>query len=254
MFSIQHFIWLGICVVLIYFSLKLIRKNNIRLDKLLDYCFIVCILSELTKIFSVIEIASSTDGTIMRPYIPANHFPLHLCSIQILLILVVKNMKESETKRTLLSFMYPTTLLGAIAALAMPSIFTTTISVSDAFVAPMAYQFFIYHSMLIVLGISIARSDEMVWRKKDPIKTIEMFYFIGFVSLYLNSIFASPTYVNGELISVDFWPNFFFTYDDPIGLNITTKAQWMIYLVVICLLAAVCIWLSYRPLKKKMVD
>ena len=44
------------------------------------------------------------------------------------------------------------------------------------------------------------------------ISTILIVYVFGIQSIYVNSMLASPTYVDGELVSVDFWTNFFFNH------------------------------------------
>ena len=69
-------------------------------------------------------------------------------------------------RENILAFMYPTCIIGAFMALMMPSIFTTSIPVEKAFISPISYQFFIYHSMLIALGIIIVKSKEIDWNIK----------------------------------------------------------------------------------------
>ncbi len=64
----------------------------------------------------------------------------------------------------------------------------------------------------------------------------------------LNSLLASPTYEDGKLVSVDFWTNFFFTYQNPLGIQITQMWQWYLYLLIIMLLAALLLFLFYLPL------
>lgn len=130
----------------------------------------------------------------------------------------------------------------------MPSIFTTTISVEQAFTSIISYQFFTFHSMLICLGLSIAASDRIDWSKKHYRSTLLIVYILGLISIYLNSLLASPTYEDGKLVSVDFWTNFFFTYQNPFGIQITQMWQWYLYLVIIMLLAALLLFLFYLPL------
>ena len=251
MFSWQHFLWLAICIAGITASLVCLKKNKTSLSRLLDYAAVICILSEVTKVFSVMEMVASEDGSIIFPYIPMNHLPLHMCSIQILLIFYVRATKNKEMREKILSFMYPSCLLGAIAALAMPSIFTTSITVDQAFTHPMAYQFFVYHSMLVVLGLYIAMSGEIQWEKKHIFSTLKTIFAFGFISLYVNSIFASPSYLNGKLQHVDFWPNFFFTYNNPLNIKLTELWQWHLYLIIISLLVIVLVTLCFLPLLRK---
>ena len=81
--------------------------------------------------------------------------------------------------------------------------------------------------------------------------TTLLIYLMGIVSLYLNSMLASPTYEDGRLVSVDFWTNFFFTYQNPLGIRITELWQWYLYLAVIALLAALLLYLFHLPLIRK---
>ncbi len=142
-------------------------------------------------------------------------------------------------------------MLGGILALAMPSIFTTTIPVEKAFTSPVSYQFFIYHTMLIALGLIIVRSDRIDWSMKHFRDTTLMVYLFGFVSIYLNSMLASPTYEDGKLVSVDFWTNFFFTYQNPLGIQITELWQWYLYLLIIVLAVALLLYLFHLVLIKR---
>ena len=251
MFSWQHIVWLIISFFIIFIALRLYRQKRPSLREVLNYCLIVCFLSEFTKVFSTIQMVPSADGSIIYPYIPMNHMPLHLCSIQILLIIYVRFTSNQKMRDGLLAFMYPSCVLGALAALAMPSIFSTTISVDQAFIHPMAYQFFIYHSMLIILGFLIAWSGEIAWNWKHWRNCLVIIAIMAFVSLYVNSMFAQPTYLNGELLHVDFWPNFFFTYDNPLGIPMTKLWHWYLYLAILIALMFLLTTIFYYPLLKK---
>ena len=254
MFTWRHFLWLGICILLIGLSIILYKKKKPSFTKVLNIACAICIFSEVSKVLSTIEMVPSSDGSIIFPYIPMNHLPLHLCSMQIILIFYVRFTTNYRMRENVLAYMYPTCLLGAIMALAMPSIFTTSVPVEKAFTSLLSYQFFIYHSMLIALSIIIVLSKEVKWEKKHIRSTLIIVFLLSFLSIYVNSIFASPTYVDGKLVSVDFWPNFFFTYNNPIGLKLTQKWQWLLYLLVIGLIAIVLVVACYLPLLKKNRD
>ena len=179
------------------------------------------------------------------------HLPFHLCSIQILLILFVRFAKPGKARTTVLAFMYPTALIGAALALAMPSIFSSSIEVSQAFTHPLAYQFFLYRSMLVVLGAYIPLCGEVELRPKHYFTTLGILGAMAMASLYLNSMFAAATYEDGELISVEYATNFFFTYKPPLPIPLTSVGQWLAYLAVICLLAAVLVGLCYLPVLRR---
>ena len=251
MFTYRYIIWLIICLILIILSLILIAKKKYTLTQVLTAGCVVSVLSELIKVFSVIEMVPSADGSIVRPYISNNHLPIHLCSLQILLIFYTRFTENKKMRESILAFMYPSCIVGALAALLMPSIFSTTISVEQAFSHPIAYQFFIFHTMLIILGISIAKSNEIDWDYKHIKAALLIMLLLGFLSIYVNSLLASPTYVNGKLQSVDFWTNFMFTYDNPIGIPMTKMWHWHVYLLILIGIVTIVVFLFYLPLIKR---
>jgi uncharacterized membrane protein YwaF len=177
--------------------------------------------------------------------------PLHFCSIQILFIFYTRFTKNRQKRDAFLSFMYPTALCGAILALAMPSIFQTSITPDQAFTSLLSYQFFIFHSMLIALSILIVRSGEVEFSRKTMIRTMLIVIALGILSIYLNSLLASPTYADGKLVSVEFMTNFFFTTQNPLGIRLTAIWQWWLYLIIITVLACLAVFLCYVPLLRK---
>lgn len=251
MFTWRHFLWLAICFGLILALTHSYNKKRPSLDRVLTTAIIVVAFSEAAKMTSVIQLVPSENAELLLPYLPLNHLPLHFCSIQIILIIAAKLMKNEKRREKLLAFMAPTCVLGGAAALILPSIFSTTISVEQAFTSLVSYQFFIFHTMIISLGLIIIKSDSVEWSMKHFKNTLLIVYLFGIISIYLNSIFASPTYVDGKLVSVDFWTNFFFTYQNPVGIKITQIWQWYLYLLILALLAALLLYLFYLPLIKK---
>jgi len=251
MFTWRHLLWLVICAGLIWAAVHAFDKKRPGLDRALTTALIAAVISEIVKMAGVIELVPSQNGELLLPYLPMNHLPLHFCSLQIILIAAAKFMKNEKRRETLLAFMAPTCVLGGILALLMPSIFTTTIPVEKAFTNPVSYQFFFFHSMIIALGLIIVRSGRIDWSMKNFRDTTLLVYLLGFISIYLNSVLASPSYADGRLVSVDFWTNFFFTYQNPLGIRITQLWQWYLYLLIIALLAALLLYLFHLPLIRR---
>lgn len=247
MFTSYHIAWLIISAVLIVAGVLFLRKRKPPLKDVLSFACVMCVLSELVKTFSVIKLVPSADGSAVYPYLELQHLPFHLCSIQIIFIFYSRFAKDSERKTTLLAFMYPSCLIGALCALALPSIFSTSISPSQAFTHPLAYQFFLFHTMLVVLGSYIAMSGQVNIRSKHYLSSLIILAVLGFVSIYLNSMFASPIYENGVLKSVEYVSNFFFTYRPPIAISLTEPWHWYLYLGVLAVLAIVLLALMYLP-------
>jgi len=251
MYSVNHILWLILCAGIIGVSLHLLLRYKVPLVKLLNICCVVCIFSELAKVFSTIELVPSTDGTKMYPYLELNNLPLHLCSIHIISIYYCRFAKDSPLKETWMAFMYPTCSIGATIALFVPTIFNDAVPVNQAFFHPHAYEYFLYHSMLIVLGFYILLSKQVNLRPRHYLSSLGILTLMAFISLYLNSIFASPTYIADELISVNFVPNLFFTYAPPIDIPLTEIWHWYLYLAVIVTLAVSLLALFYIPVFRR---
>ncbi len=247
MFSVQHMVWLSICGVLIVFVTAFLLKRRPEMNTVLNVACALCVLSELVKIFSAIEMVPSTSGSKLYPYIEIQHLPMHLCSLQILLIYFARFTKNQRMRETVLAFMYPAGVVGAAFALAIPTILKKAVKVSQAFCDPWAYQFFLFHSMLVILGLYIAFSGKVNLRPKHYFTSVGMLGVLAVLSLYANSLFAVPSYKNGKLVSVDYTTNFFFTYRPPINIPLTEKWHWYLYLAVIASLAFVLIALCYLP-------
>lgn len=251
MFTYYHIIWLVISVIAVVSGVYLLLKYKPEIKQVFTYACIISVLSEVIKTFSAIKLVPSADGLTMYPYIEGSHIPLHLCSIQIIFIFIVRFAKEGAFKETLLAFMYPTCTAGAFMALLMPSIYTDSIVPSQSFTKPIAYQYFGYHIMLIIIGLYIFLSKKVDIRPKHFWSTFGILGVMAFVSLYTNSIFSSPTYVNGKLVSVDFGANFFFTFQTPIGITLTKMWHWYLYLAIIFSLAVIFILLFYIPIFRR---
>lgn len=251
MYTIKHFIWLGICFSLIIGSLIWMKRKRLPIEKLLSFCCVACIFSELTKVFGTISFVPSTDGSMMYPYLEMSSLPLHLCSIQIINIYYCRFSKNEKIKETILAFMYPSCTIGAFLALMIPTIFTSDVTFREAFLRAHPYEYFLYHAMLVVLGIYILISGQVNLKPRHYLTSLGILAVLAFVSLYANSMFASATYENGTLISVDYVPNLFFTYAPPIDIKLTQMWHWYVYLGIILGLAVGLITLFYIPVFRK---
>ena len=247
MYTVNHIIWLILCVCLIVASLIILKKYKVSLEKLLNIACVGSILSEVIKTLSVIKMVPLDDGVSFTPYIEMTDVPLHLCSFQIILIFFVRFTKNLKLRQLILSFMYPTCTIGAFLAILIPTIFTSSVNPENAFTYPHPYQYFLYHAMLVVLGLYIYISDEAKLKPKNYFTTVALLLGCAFFSFYLNSIFTTPIYENGELVSVQHMPNFFFTFQTPIDIPLMKMSHWYIYLAIICALGFLLVGLFYLP-------
>lgn len=258
MFTLQHFIWLFISIALVVCGIVYLQKKKPPMKTVLSIACVICVLSELIKTFSSMQMIPSENGKEIFLYIEMQHLPLHLCSIQILFIFYTRFTTNQRNRTTILAFIYPTATLGAAFALFIPTIFSTSIDISQAFTHPLAYQYFLYHTMLIILGSYVALSGQVDIQPKHYFSTVGILAALAYVSIYLNSMFADVNYDNDKLISVDYSPNFFFTYRTPIGIELTEIWQWIIYLAIIIVLALSLIglmfWIYFKAAKQRKVQ
>ncbi|MBR3532989.1 MAG: YwaF family protein [Clostridiales bacterium] len=240
MFSVNHCIWMFICLVIVVISVLLLKKYRPPLKSVLTWAVIVSMISEAIKIGSVAKMipVSSSDSVI--PYITVNHMPLHICSLMIFLILYARFASDKKKVDSVLTFMYPTCILGGLGAIVFPSIFSTTISASQAFIHPVAYQTFLYHVMLMVLGIYIKLCGEVPMSRRSFTGSLTAYYMLMLLSVYVNSLLAVPAYENGTVSHLEFAPNFLFTVKSAVPfVNLNSKTGWLIYMLVYALCGVV---------------
>lgn len=251
MFSIEHIIWVVICAAAIVISLRVLEARRVSLEQMLTIACCIAAASECVKLLTYVQMVPSADGSAMHVFIEWRHLPFHLCSIQIFLIFYARFAESERRRETVLAFLYPTGIVGAAFALLLPTIFTNGIETSQAFTHPIAYQFFIYHSMLIVLGAYIARCGEVKIRFAHLRSTLAILFAMGLASIYVNAALSYVTYDGTTLLSVENTPNFFFTYRTPVGIELTEVWQWYLYLGIIAILAVVLMTLFYLPFRER---
>ncbi|MBO5363045.1 MAG: YwaF family protein [Clostridia bacterium] len=174
-FEAKHLIIIAISLTLIVGLFFLSRKTTF--DNLCKIMFYVGIVSETVKIFTYIIINEDTHGGIL----PKTDLPFHLCSIQILFVAVLNFSKNEKLKRFLLSFMFPSCLIGGLAA-----IFIATSSSLNNWV--ITFQYFLYHVAIIVLALNICTRKEIKLGLSDYFNSLKFVGILLFFSIYVNSI------------------------------------------------------------------
>lgn len=196
MFTLEHFIWLAICIVIVAVMLITYKKFNLSFDAVLNIMLIVSACSEVTKTLCNMQAAPKGEtGFILDP----SDLPFHLCSLQIFFMFGLKFLVKSEqTKQKLLGFMAPTMLIGATMALFIPT-------VGVKFNVVQVYQYFIYHAFLIFFGIYIIKEKLVNWTWKG--------YFLNLA--YLGCLAIVVTWINSVLQGVNPKVNFMYLVRPP---------------------------------------
>lgn len=259
MFSTGHLIWLGISVALIIGGYVACRVRRPTLEQVLTACLIVGIASEFVKIFCVTyilpvvtpEIAVGETGAVLRyaelgqytPYMKMEHLPLEMCSLMIPFLAAALLMKEGVWRTRLLALMYISGTIGGALGLLLPFIVTEYSSVAEFFKAPRVWQFFLYHAMVVFLGLYLGFQSGRGISLRDWKSTVLMLLALDLPTFYLNSVFSQAVYVAEEPVGIVYRTNFFSSYVNPLGLALSQKWQWLAYLGVRLALAGLLITL-----------
>lgn len=243
----NHFIFLGICIVIIVASLIILKKKNVPFNTVLNIMLGVAIISELVKISEYI-IPYYENGEAIGVYFKKEGLPLHLCSIQIIFLFLARLSKEGSFKNKLLAFQYPTAFLGALIALCLATI-------TIEFDRPLAWQYFLYHACLLVYGLYIPMSKVVEIDTKMFFNTCVCLVGLFIVSIYINGLIAVPTQEvinsSGEVIGTTegLYVWFFYSTKPPIEnlpiLNLDNG--WFVYILSILLIGIIAITLVHIP-------
>ena len=218
MFSLEHFIWIGISIAIIAILLFVSLKFKFDKKKVYIVMLIIAILSELLKIFTHIELEYNDDGSLYRGYINPTSLPLHLCSIFVFMFIFFLFNKNEELEKKMISFFVPIGLFGGILAILL-----ATSGVN--FKAPYAYQCFIYHSGMVYTALYFIISKQVDLGLKAYSRNVIILFSLAIIMIW----------VNGALSAYD--TNFFFVVRPPQDnlpiLNL--KNGWHIYFLTLCL-------------------
>ena len=225
MFETKHIIILSVCVVLIVGLF--IGSRRLKFTTLCKTLLGVGIVSEVVKIFYYIIQNEATHGGVL----PKTDLPFHLCSIQILFIVAVNFMKNQKLKRAILSFMFPSCLIGGIAAICIP----TTSSLNGTWV--ITTQYFLYHVAIIVFALNICTNKELKLNVKDYFSCLIFIGVLMFFAIYVNSIVDDGS---GKI-------NFMYVVSPPVDNLpfLTEKYGWAVYIVHYAFLILFCLTACY---------
>ena len=267
MFSQGHLIWIGISAVLIAGGLLYCMRRKPPLRRVLTVGLALGAVSEVIKFFSVAVIVPMVDPVIAEsggstviqwvpagqytPYLAMEHLPLELCSLFLLFSLLALTWKDGAWKKGLYAVMFASGTLGGLMGIALSSIAVDYSTTAAFFSSVRAWQFFLYHSMIVTVSLYLGLSRESGLVFSDWKKALLGLVLMDLPTFYLNSVFSSEVYLHDEVVGVTHRINFFSSYVNPLGLILTEKWQWIVYLLIRAACAAAAVVLLYLLLKKK---
>ena len=255
MFSTGHIIWIVISMVSIITAFLFCLKRKPETDRILKICLVISLCSELVKIFSVSRILPMVTPVVRgqainyaasgqySPYLEIAHLPLELCSLQMAFIAIALMAKTEKWRRVGLSLINVTGTLGGIMGILFAYVTADYHSVSEYFLSPRVWQFFIYHIMVVTLGLYVGFSGIFEYTLEDLKNVIYALVSMDFLTFYVNSVFSQPVYVDGKPVGLLYRANFFSSYVNPLGIVLNEKWEWIFYLLIRIIIALILICL-----------
>ena len=249
MFSSGHILFIFFSAVWIISGTVFLRKKNPPMRKVLLTCLAIAMLSEFIKILGNIEIVPIVEPIVEQgkliyretgaytPYLEAEHFPFELCSYQIIFILLALAVRNPRLQKRLYALMYTTCIAGAGMGILFSSAAIGLTGIRD-FVTS-------------ILGLQIGWHEECDVRFRDVKGTLLEIVFLDLFTLHVNSMMSTPYYAGETLKGVGKSINYFSSYNNPLGIVMTNKTQWLTYLAVRFVLAVILILLINLPLLRK---
>jgi len=232
-FSVAHFAFLAVLWPAAVLLAVLLSKKFGYSRKVVLICAIIGVLCELEKIFFFVE--RSPYGYGYR--LPANHLPFAMCPFQVFLIFALAFSGSLEKRRPLLAFMFPMLVGGG----AMGMLLQTTASYHGLLDIG-TYRYFLYHSMLVFLGLYLYRTQPI----RYTIREYGMAVGLGVVALIL------AIWING-FFGWDPNVNFLFVVRPPMeGLPLLNLDRgWAMYIFHIAWIAVAVFTLCYLRVIKR---
>ena len=229
MFTLNHFILIGISALLITGLLIYDKYRGLSYNTVLNIAVIGSVISECVKVFS-----SMIEGYEGGMHLDPLDLPFHLCSIQLFLFFVLKYfIKTEDGRQRLLGFMIPVAILGGIMATLIPT-------EGVDFANPQVYQFFLYHAMLIFFALYMIIHNHVRWSYGVLLRNLK----------YLSAVIYAATILNSMLYAGNPEVNFFFLVRPPMKnlpiLNLDNG--WVAYIIALTTIAIILLTLLHTIL------
>ena len=176
LFGTKHIILIALSLILVAVGYVFSRK--LKFTQMAKIMLWIGIVSETIKIFYYVIRNEEKYGGVL----PKSDLPFHLCSIQILFIVVLNVSQNEKLKHALTSFMMPSCLIGGLAAL----LIATDSSRNGMWIITL--QYFAYHAAIMVFALYLATNKEHCPTLKGYFSCLKMLLIIMFFAIYINSI------------------------------------------------------------------
>ena len=216
-------------------SLAIVFRKTQNEKLILYICLGLTIMCQLIFIFNYAQgyPANNPDknGDVINWLIPPDELPLHLCNVQLFVMLGITFITNEKIRMGLIAFFIPTAIAGAFLAMAL-----ATSPVDFGWISFVGAQYCISHGVLIFLGLYLYFYHYKKLTIKLVIISLCSLLFSGIVSIYVNSA------IRGDA-------NYFFTARPPHeGLPLLNLENgWPVYIFSLFGIAILLIPLIYLP-------
>ena len=226
MFTVEHFIWIGLCAAFVISMTLISAKGKWSLKTAGLIMTAICVFSEVSKIMSDMEASPVTQGMVLDP----RSLPFHLCSLLLFAVLYITFGKDGTLKQTLMTFMAFAGTIGSFCAIMIPTNGTDFGDIG-------AYQCFVYHAGLMWFSLYLIATK----KAKLGIKAY------GRNALMLLSLVVAMLYVNSALSA--YGTNFLYLVRPPMKnlpiLNLDNG--WYVYFLTLLGIGTVILTLFHLP-------
>ena len=229
MFTTNHFIWMGICAVMIGLLLLISLKFKFSCKQASLVMALIAAGSEICKIFTHIEDAPGGGG-VLEP----GALPLHLCSILISLVFFCAFSKHETQVSKVASLCVPVGLWGGALAILM-----ATSGVN--FAKPYAYQCFLYHAGLLWWALHLLLTRQVDLGLKAYLRNLKVLGGMLFLMIWVNSALS--------VYDTNFW---FVVRPPADGLPLLNLNNgWLCYFLTLVSIGLFAITITHLPAMMK---
>ncbi|MBQ3095249.1 MAG: YwaF family protein [Clostridia bacterium] len=225
MFSLGHFVWLGVFAVLIALLLIFIKRFAIPgtcVQKTVFYLIVVFKLFHLS-----LSMKPSPDGGLV---IDQTQLSFHLCSLMVYAVIISNFIKNERILAKLKSFMVPCMMIGAAMALLIP-----TEGVDPA--VPRVWQYMLIHATLVFYGLYLALIERADLSLRAFVNNLKLLACAVIAAFLMNSVL------------MEYETNFLFLRKPPMeGLPILNMNHgWYVYFLTLAAIACLLLFLVHLP-------
>ena len=225
MFTLKHFIWIGICIIFIISMLILSKKLKFSLKTASLIMSIICILSEVSKMMSDM-MENEYGGMSLNP----RSLPFHLCSLMIFVVFYIYLAPSSKLKQVLINFLSVIGTIGSFMAIMIP---TNGVQFNE--IGP--YQCFVFHAGLMWFSIYLLMSKNAKLNLKVYVTNISILAVLAFLMIYINGALSA------------YGTNFFYVVRPPMDnlpiLNL--NHGWYVYFITLVFVGISLMTLFHLP-------